>query len=87
MFVGGEFIATEENRVSGTEFYNTVKDYGLLPQIYKEAGAGDFDIYEQGKKLLFGASAKLRHLHNGVLPTYMVWCLLGAIILFFWCVR
>ncbi|MCX5704716.1 MAG: proton-conducting transporter membrane subunit [Candidatus Omnitrophica bacterium] len=87
MFAGGEFITTEENRVSGTEFYNTVKDYGLLPQIYKEAGAGDFDIYEQGKKLLFGASVKLRHLHNGVLPTYMVWCLLGAIILFLWCVR
>jgi NADH:ubiquinone oxidoreductase subunit 5 (subunit L)/multisubunit Na+/H+ antiporter MnhA subunit len=87
MFVGGEFISTDENRVSGTEFYNTVKDYGRLPQIYKEAGAGDFDIYEQGKRLLFGISAKLRHLHNGVLPTYMVWCLLGAIILFFWCVR
>jgi formate hydrogenlyase subunit 3/multisubunit Na+/H+ antiporter MnhD subunit len=87
MFVGGEPVTLEENRVSGTEFYNTVKDYGLLPQIYKDAGAGDFDIYEQGKKLLFGVSVKLKRLHNGVLPTYMVWCLLGAIILFIWCVK
>jgi formate hydrogenlyase subunit 3/multisubunit Na+/H+ antiporter MnhD subunit len=82
MFVGGEPVSLEENRVSGTEFYNTVKDYGVLPLIYKKAEAGIFDIYEQGKKLLFNIATPLQNLHNGVLPTYLVWMLLGMVGLF-----
>ncbi len=82
MFVGGEFIATEENRVSGTEFYNTVKEFGILKAIYKRAEAGYFDIYEQGKTIVFSIGKFLQYLHNGVLPTYLVWTLLGMIGLF-----
>jgi formate hydrogenlyase subunit 3/multisubunit Na+/H+ antiporter MnhD subunit len=87
MFVGGEQVNLEENRVSGAEFYNTVKDYGILPKIYKRAEAGAFDIYEQGKKLLFSISSPLQNLHNGVLPTYLAWMLLGMVGLLFVLVR
>jgi formate hydrogenlyase subunit 3/multisubunit Na+/H+ antiporter MnhD subunit len=86
VFLGGEPINLEENRVSGTDFYNTVKEYGALPAIYKKAQEGKYDIYEQGKGLLFGVAKSLQILHNGVLPTYLIWCLLGAIGLFLWCV-
>jgi NADH:ubiquinone oxidoreductase subunit 5 (subunit L)/multisubunit Na+/H+ antiporter MnhA subunit len=82
-FVGGEIMDLQENRVTGTEFYNTIKELGLLRAIYKRAEAGVFDIYEQGRKFTFSISGILQYLHNGVLPTYMVWCLLGMIGLFY----
>jgi len=72
----------QENTVTGTEFYNTVKEMGLLSRIYRMAERGSFDIYEQAKGI-FSVSNLLRRLHNGVLPTYIVWMLLGMGGLFF----
>jgi hypothetical protein len=54
-----------------------------LGKIYKKAERGAFDIYEQGKKLVFSFSDILKYLHNGMLPTYLVWCLLGMLGLFY----
>lgn len=82
-FTGGEFIALEKNRVTGTDFYNTVKEFGVLRSIYAKAEKGFFDIYEQGKKFVFSISGALQYLHNGILPTYTVWYLLGMLGLFF----
>ena len=76
-FVGGEAIDLKQDRVTGTEFYNTVKEFGILKGVYKKAEAGLFDIYEQGKNIVFGIGKSLQYLHNGVLPTYLVWTLLG----------
>ncbi len=81
-FTGCEPMDLGENRVTGTEFYNTVKDFRLLKSIYRKAEAGFFDIYEQGKTVVFGMGDCFKRLHNGVLPTYMVWMLLGMIVLF-----
>jgi NADH:ubiquinone oxidoreductase subunit 5 (subunit L)/multisubunit Na+/H+ antiporter MnhA subunit len=80
-FIGGETISVE-NKVSGTEFYNTIKEFGLFNGIYKKAEGGLFDIYEQAKILVLGVGKFLQYLHNGILPTYLVWTLLGMIILF-----
>ncbi|MFZ2602887.1 MAG: proton-conducting transporter membrane subunit [Candidatus Omnitrophota bacterium] len=81
-FVGGETLDLKETRVTGTDFYNTVKEFGVLKSIYNKAERGFFDIYEQGKTLIFGIGRFLQFLHNGVLPTYLVWTLLGMIGLF-----
>lgn len=83
-FVGGEILDLKEFKVSGTEFYNTIKEMGLLRAIYKKAEAGFFDLYIQGKRGTFFISDILQYLHNGILPTYLVWCLLGMLVLFFW---
>ncbi len=85
-FSGGEEISLE-NKVSGTEFYNTIKEFGIFKSIYNKAQAGVFDIYEQGKTIVFGIGKFLQFLHNGVLPTYLVWTLLGMIGLFLALVR
>lgn len=82
-FVGGEELALAKNRVSGVEFYNTVKDINILGKIYKLAERKYFDIYELGQRLVFSLTRLLRYLHNGVLPTYLVWCLLGMMAMFF----
>jgi len=81
-FIGTEAMDLEQNRVTGTEFYNTVKEFGILKGIYKKAEAGFFDIYEQGKTIVFGIGKSFQYLHNGILPTYLVWCLLGMLGLF-----
>lgn len=82
-FTGAEGAGLEENRVSGREFYNTIKELGLLRAAYKKAEEGFFDIYSQGKKFVLSVSAVFQYLHNGVLPTYLVWCLLGMLGLFY----
>ena len=82
-FVGGEARVLEESRVSGTDFYNTVKEINLLSKLYKLAEEKFFDIYNQGQRGVFWITGILRKLHNGILPTYLVWCLLGMIVMFF----
>ncbi|HTZ11526.1 MAG TPA: complex I subunit 5 family protein [Candidatus Margulisiibacteriota bacterium] len=77
-FVGGEQESREENMVTGTEFYNTIKDMAPFSKVYRRAERGEFDIYQQGKKV-FALSSILQRLHNGVLSTYLVWMLLGML--------
>ena len=82
-FIGGESgDLIEKNAVTGTDFYLTIRELGGLKGIYQKAEKGYFDIYEQGKNLVFGIGRVFQYLHNGVLPTYLVWTLLGMIALF-----
>ena len=85
-FIGGG-DPDELGRVSGTEFYNTIKEMKWLDKIYKKEEAKSFDIYEAGSKATFFFTRKLQWLHNGVLPTYLVWCLIGTLILFLMVMR
>ncbi|MFH1479420.1 MAG: proton-conducting transporter membrane subunit [Candidatus Omnitrophota bacterium] len=81
-YIGGE--AVEENmRLSGTEFYGTIKELPFIRSIYAKAEKKAFDIYESGKNIVFFFIKIFRYLHNGVLPTYLAWCLIGMMILFF----
>jgi formate hydrogenlyase subunit 3/multisubunit Na+/H+ antiporter MnhD subunit len=84
IFVGGEDQKDfPDMRVSGTEFYNSIQDIGIIRFMYKAAQRKLFDIYEVGVKITFGFNKILRYIHNGVLPTYMAWCLLGMVVLFY----
>lgn len=81
-FVGGEIIQIkDENAVTGVDFYNTIKEMRLLRGIYAKAEGGVFDLYEQSKRI-FSFSRGLQFLHNGVLPSYLAWVVLGMIGLF-----
>jgi len=84
VFVGGEDLdKLPDMRISGTDFYNSISDIKILRFIYKMAKKKLFDIYEVGKKMTFAFCAVLRYIHNGILSTYLAWCLLGMIILFY----
>jgi len=83
-FIGGEILEEQLNmRFSGTEFYNTIKDITPLGTIYGLAERKVFDIYHLGSIITFGFNKILRYIHNGVLLTYLAWCFLGMIILFY----
>lgn len=80
-FVGGEDPESFE-RLSGTEFYDTIKDVRGLKIIYKKEDEGVLDIYNIGKRGIYFFTNIFQRLHNGILPTYLVWCLLGMIVMF-----
>ncbi len=81
IFVGGEDVETL-GRISGTDFYDTIKDMKALGGIYKKEAAGGLDLYNITRNAVYYFTRQLQHLHNGVLPTYLVWCLLGMIGMF-----
>jgi formate hydrogenlyase subunit 3/multisubunit Na+/H+ antiporter MnhD subunit len=84
-FVGGEELYSNDYAISGAQFYNTVKEIKVLSFIYNYAEKGIFDIYEQFKRVLQAGSVFLKYLHNGVLPSYLTWILLGMAVLLVIC--
>jgi hypothetical protein len=86
IFIGGE-VLEDRSGVKASAFYNTIKDVPILGRIYAMAEKKVFDIYEQGSRGTFFLTDILRWLHNGILPTYMVWCLIGILMLLFIFVR
>ncbi len=86
IFAGGE-ILDDNSGIKATTFYNAIKDLPLIGAIYRLADKKVFDIYDEGTKGTFACARVLQWLHNGVLPTYMIWCLLGTLFLFFMLMR
>jgi len=80
-FIGGEPL-TADMKISGVDFYKTIEELPVLSRLLAWAKKGYFDIYDQGSNLTFFVTRKFQKLHNGVLPTYLAWCLVGAIVLF-----
>ncbi len=85
-YIGGEELA-KDMKLSGTEFYNTIKEMPLIKGLYLRAERKAFDIYDQTRRIVFFFIRIFQYLHNGILPTYLVWCLLGMIVFLFTIVR
>jgi formate hydrogenlyase subunit 3/multisubunit Na+/H+ antiporter MnhD subunit len=89
VFIGGEEISsgakagvsTEEVEYPGTYFYDSVKKIKLLDESYKVADEKFFDIYEQAKKVIGFFVRVLKKLQSGLLPTYLGYLFLGALII------
>jgi len=86
-YIGGEIFEEKTVKVTGTEFYNTIRDWGPLDRIYHLAEKKYFDIYELGKSFVFWVGAGLSWLQNGRAHTYLAWMLLGSIVLVYFLVR
>lgn len=81
-YIGGEEIKPEMN-ISGVDFYRTIEDMGLFKSLYGRAKKGYFDIYNWAKGTVFYIFRLLSAAHSGILPTYLIWCLVGFLILLF----
>ncbi|MDI6641203.1 MAG: proton-conducting transporter membrane subunit [Elusimicrobiota bacterium] len=86
VFIGGE-ILPEEVRVTGVDFYQTIKDMRFFKQVYSLADKKLFDIYDYGINIVLSVSSVLSVLHTGNLHRYLIWCLLGTLILLFGIVK
>jgi formate hydrogenlyase subunit 3/multisubunit Na+/H+ antiporter MnhD subunit len=80
-FVGGERVPVERLRVSGTRFYDTIKDLPLLRPLYRWQERGVLDPYFLLGRAGAGVTWVLRRIHNGILPWYLAWSLLGILAL------
>ncbi len=82
-YIGGEKFLPVDERVTGTEFYATIKELPLLKPIYGQARKGNFDIYRDLKGLFFYFIDILKSFHSGVLTHYLSWAVLGLLFLLF----
>jgi formate hydrogenlyase subunit 3/multisubunit Na+/H+ antiporter MnhD subunit len=87
VFVGGSEFSDKLTPVPGTDFYNTIADMGGLSAAYRDGEKGTLDIYNLGGRIGNIIVQGLRALHNGVLSTYLCWCIIGLGILLFVLVR
>ncbi len=76
-FIGGETIETESARVVGTDFYNSIESMKPLKGIYNIQNKGALDPYNWFGKIGLLCSNILKKIHNGILPFYVFWTLLG----------
>ena len=79
-FIGGEKIPVEE-RVTGTGFYNTIREMGGIRVFYNRAEEKWFDIYDIGKNISFGLTSLFRRIQTGILTDYVMWVFMGVFIL------
>ena len=79
IFIGGTRppASLDSMHVSGTGFYNTIKETKGLSGLFANAEQKVFDVYEVGGRIGNGIVQGLRMLHNGVLSTYLSWAVIG----------
>ena len=63
--------------VSGTGFYNTIRETKGLSGLFANAEQHVFDVYEVGGRIGGVFVNGLKLLHNGVLSTYLAWSVIG----------
>lgn len=80
IYVGG-MPALEKFRISGTEFYNEVRNFTLLKNIYNAAEKRYFDLYELSKNFTFSFSLLFQKAHPGQLQLYMLYLVIGVLIM------
>jgi len=77
-FICGEVKTPASTHLSGTGFYETVRNLPMLHNIYGDAEAEVFDPYrlvgQYGQKLIDWLSS----LHTGILETYATWIIAGT---------
>ena len=81
-FVGGEDDASDATwHVSGTGFYETIRNLPGLRGAFRDASAGAFDVYRLAGRYGGTLVERLRGWHTGVLAVYASWILVGLAIL------
>jgi O-antigen ligase len=73
--------SSEKFRITGTGFYNEVRNFTLIKSIYNSAEKKYFDLYDMGKELTFGFSRIFRLAHPGQLQLYLLYIVVGILLL------
>ncbi|MCM8788820.1 MAG: NADH-quinone oxidoreductase subunit L [Candidatus Omnitrophica bacterium] len=81
-FVGGE-TPTEGMKVSGTEFYNPIRNARFFKTMYHASEKKILDLYECLKSFTLYFTESLRSVHSGILGTYLTWILFGLAVLLY----
>ncbi|MFA5034476.1 MAG: proton-conducting transporter membrane subunit [Candidatus Margulisiibacteriota bacterium] len=83
-YLGGEVLPEAATRVTGVEFYNTIKETEGLEPLYRLSER--FSLYDSTVFAVKWLSSLVRGWHNGFVQNYVAWLLAGfafvALILF-----
>jgi formate hydrogenlyase subunit 3/multisubunit Na+/H+ antiporter MnhD subunit len=79
-FMGGELLE-EKVDFSSIEFYKTINSFKLFAFFYRNAEKRNFDIYDNSKNIILNINKLFSNCHAGILPLYMLWVILGLIII------
>lgn len=81
-FVGGETLEKNPDmRVSGVNFYDTIRETGMVRGIYRWAEKKLFDLYVVAGKFVAGFGIIFSFMHNGILSRYFLWFIIGLVVL------
>lgn len=80
IYVGG-MPALEKFRISGIQFYKEIRNFTFLKNIYNAAEKKYFDLYELVKGFTFGFSGLFQKAHPGQLQLYMLYLIIGTLIM------
>ena len=84
VFTCGERFELEERRFPGTGLYLTILELPFIGTYLKDRDKGTYDIYNIVKITGWKAVVeKLKNLHDGILSTYLSWCIVGLMIIMF----
>jgi formate hydrogenlyase subunit 3/multisubunit Na+/H+ antiporter MnhD subunit len=82
VFTGGERLDIEERRFPGTGLYLTIFELPFIGTYLKDSDRDAYDLYNVIKITGWKAIVeKLKNLHDGVLSTYLSWCIIGLMII------
>jgi len=80
IYLGG-MEALEHFRVTGTGFYNEIRNMKPLKGIYNSAEKKHLDIYDLSRRCSLAIAKMFSEVHNGQLLFYNLWLVLGLLIL------
>ncbi|MEA1913179.1 MAG: proton-conducting transporter membrane subunit [candidate division WOR-3 bacterium] len=84
IYTGGERFELEERRFPGTGLYLTILELPIIGQYLKDKESGAYDGYNIVKFIGWEMIIKkLKNLHDGILSTYLSWCIVGFMIIMF----
>jgi len=83
LFIGGEKFESRKERLLAGNFYEFLERTKVLGGFIKESDKGIFDVYNLSSGLGLIVVNILKRLHDGILSTYLAWCVIGLGILAF----
>ncbi|NOQ97679.1 MAG: hypothetical protein GQ561_05905, partial [Calditrichae bacterium] len=83
LFIGGENYDIKSEKLMASTFFESIEKTRFLGGFLKESEKGIFDIYNITSDIgLLGVNV-LKKLHDGILSTYLAWCIIGLGIICF----
>lgn len=83
LFIGGEQFEIKKERVLAGNFYEFLERTKVLGGFLKESNRGIFDVYNLSSGIGSIAVNILKRMHDGILSTYLAWCVIGLGVLCF----
>jgi hypothetical protein len=79
VYLGG-MSPLEKFRITGTAFYNEIRNMRGLKGIYDAADKHAFDAHDIGEKSTLALGRVFQHAHTGLLQVYLLFIVIGAAI-------